>query len=363
MEQSIKNTLGMELPERIKSYRIIKELAAGGDGVVFEALDERAERKVAMKFLRPELARERRQVKRFQNEARTAASIRHPNVVSVHKYGVHNKVPFIIMEHVDGETLREKIRRDGAMDEVNAVDYLFQATIGLAAAAQAGHVHRDIKPSNIMVNKNGRIKITDFGLARSAEYGDALTQPNYIVGTPNFISPEQATQGEVDFRADMYALGATFYYVLTGKLPFPEAMTVTEAIHAHAFEMPKPIKEICPHLSNRLCRIVTKLLAKDPEERYDSYETLLANIEYLKRNLDSEIKSSSPSLPKTSPKVRKRKTYKRKEVRKKLKGSGYQRRIATVQPSSQEENGFGQWVVGLVAAACAFIGVGLTIKL
>ena len=359
MERTIENTLGITLPERIKMFRIVKEVAGGGAGVVFEAYDEKAERQVAMKFLRPELARERRQVKRFQNEARTAASIRHPNVVTVQKYGLHNKVPFIVMEFVDGETLQEKVRRDGAINEVEAVDYLLQAAIGLAAAAQAGHVHRDIKPSNIMISKEGKLKITDFGLARSAEYGDALTMPNYIVGTPNYIAPEQALQDEVDFRADMYALGATFYYVLSGKLPFPEAMTATEALHAHAFATPKALKELCPHLSNRVCRIITRLLAKKPEERYDSYETLIANIEYLHRNLDSEI-SSSTQAAKVVNKVRRQ----RRRTKKKVRRSKFQRRLALVQLApAEEDSGVGHWLVRLVAAACAFVGVGLTVRL
>jgi len=359
------NTLGMELPKRIGHYRLEREIAGGAAGVVFLAHDERLDCKVAIKFLRPELARRKRNVKRFRHEARVAASIKHQNVVGVRRYGEYQKVPFIVMEYVDGSTLNDVVREQGPLDPLTGAECLLQAAVGLAAAAEAGHVHRDIKPSNMMLDASGKVKITDFGLARSIDYESGLTNPNQIVGTPNYIAPEQALRDEVDFRADMYALGASFYFLFTGHVPFEDAQTVTDKLHAHAYGIPRPVAELRPALPARLCRIVERLMAKKPVERYRSYEALIANLEYLVRTMAADSRQaaarpSDPALPKAVVRSG-RHGAETAKVR-------YARRMAAVVTTEshggdgEAAGGWQRWLSKLVAAGCALFTTGLTLS-
>jgi class 3 adenylate cyclase/tRNA A-37 threonylcarbamoyl transferase component Bud32 len=272
--------VGALLDER---YRIARRLGAGGMGTVYEAENVRIGRRVAIKVLHPEFARSRVDVERFQREAQIAVRLGSPHVVEVLDFGrTAEGSLYLVMELLRGESVGARLARDGRLPPERVTDLMRQLLTGLAAAHDAGIVHRDLKPENLWLTAGGggeRLKILDFGIAKVADLpeGAARTQVGLVVGTPEYLSPEQAVGGAVDARSDLYSAGIIAWVLLTGRHPFPRE-SARELVRAHAFEpVPPPDREV-PELAAHpsLLRFVARATEKDPAARAQSAQELLA---------------------------------------------------------------------------------------
>lgn len=280
------------------SYEILAPLGSGGMGDVYRARDRKLGREVAIKVLRPGLASDPERLMRFEQEARTASALNHPNIVTIYEIGEDQGTRYIAMEHVDGSTLRELLA-SGPLPPRKLLDVAKQIAEGLAKAHAAGIVHRDLKPENIMLSRDGYVKILDFGLAKLRPYPSGIdsematsdrveTQEGIIVGTVAYMSPEQAKGLPVDFRSDQFSFGAILYELATGKRPFEKPSTA-ETLLAILREEPEPVASHDPSVPPHLGRILERCLAKDPQDRYDSTRDLSREI--------LGVDSSAPPLP------------------------------------------------------------------
>lgn len=210
----------------IDSFRIVRLIAQGGMGAVYEALDDQLQRKVALKTLLGGFTAEKSEIDRFVREAHAASQLTHPNLVAIYRAGARDGVLYIAMELVPGETLHQLIRRSGFLDPHHAAEIIAGAARGLAHAHEHGILHRDMKPANVIVTTHGEVKVTDFGVAKVAG-GDSLTQSGIALGTPSYMSPEQALgyNDRLDARSDVYGLGAVLYECLTGRPRFTRALS------------------------------------------------------------------------------------------------------------------------------------------
>ncbi len=265
--------------QTVGPYEILEILGGGGMGVVYKARDTRLARIVALKFLPPELTRDRESKLRFEQEARAASSLDHPNLCTILEMGeAADGRLYIAMPCYDGETLRHKIER-GPLSVDEAVDVALQIARGLAKAHRNGIVHRDIKPANLIVTSDGVVKILDFGLAKLAGSA-AISHAGSSAGTPAYMSPEQARGDEVDPRTDLWSLGVVLYEMLTGRRPFRgerEQAVIYSILHEHA----QPLRELRPETPPELARIVERLMAKEPADRYPSDEEAIADLRTL----------------------------------------------------------------------------------
>ncbi len=264
----------------VSHYRIVKSIGAGGMGVVYLADDERLHRKVALKFLPPAVAQDPHARARLMREAQAAGALDHPNIATVYEVGEWNGQLFIAMPYYEGETLRQRIER-GPLAPSDAARIAGQIAAGLAAAHRAGIVHRDLKPANVMLTRDGQVKIVDLGLAKVFSETEAtvtrMTGPGATVGTIAYMAPEQATGLDVDARADIWALGVTFYEMLTGRLPFP-GDTAPAVLLAVASRAPAPIRDVRHDVPEPLTRIVQRALEKDRERRTVTADEIAAEI-------------------------------------------------------------------------------------
>ncbi len=267
---------------RVGPYRLLRAIGGGGGGVVYEALDPRLERRVALKFLPAETALDPSAKERFLREARAASALDHPNIYTVHDVGESDDGRlFIVMAYYRGETLRERLAR-GPLPIAEVETLAAQLARGLAAAHQAGVTHRDVKPANVMLAEAGaghpaQVKIVDFGIAKTA--GDAaLTRTGSSLGSPAYMSPEQARGESVDARTDVWSLGVTLYEAVAGRRPFPGS-DPQAVIHAVLDQEPDPLEDVRPEVPEALARVVARCLAKDVAARYQSVPELLADLE------------------------------------------------------------------------------------
>jgi serine/threonine protein kinase len=253
---------------RIGEYDVLNVLGVGGMGIVFKAYDDTLHRIVAIKVMKPRLASSRRARRQFLSEARAAAAINHPNVVTIHAVGTQQGVPYLVMECIGGTSLRHRVRASGrALEYIEILRISHQVAQGLAAAHEQGVIHRDIKPANIMLEDGvERVKITDFGLALAAMNFSDMTSEEKIVGTPAYMSPEQVRAEVLDARSDLFGLGCVIYAMATGHSPFKGAHTL-EIIRKVSEHRQAPLCELDPPLPRPLSDLVERLLAKAPEDR------------------------------------------------------------------------------------------------
>jgi eukaryotic-like serine/threonine-protein kinase len=265
-----------------KRYVIKRKLGSGGMADVYLAEDQELGRRVALKLLDERHASDEQFVERFRREAQSAAGLNHPNIVSIFDRGRAEGTYYIAMEYLDGRTLKELLVRNGPTPVPIAIDYARQILGALAFAHRNGIVHRDIKPHNIVVGGDGRLKVTDFGIARSGT--SQMTEVGSIVGTAQYLSPEQARGAPVDPRSDLYSLGVVLYEMLTGKVPFT-GDTPVEIAMKHLSQVPKPPSEWREQVPHDLDAVVMRALAKDPEQRYGSAEEMDADLARVARGV------------------------------------------------------------------------------
>jgi serine/threonine protein kinase len=295
--------------QTISHYKIISQLGRGGMGVVYEAQDLTLGRKVALKFLPPDLAREPAALDRFLLEARSASALNHPNICTIHAVENSDGQSFIAMELLEGESLDARLAK-GPLPLDQLLDIGIQLADALDAAHAKGIVHRDIKPANIFLSARGQVKVLDSGLAKLTHKAEAamstlatagptavhLTSPGSTVGTIAYMSPEQARGEELDPRTDIFSLGAVLYQVATGRLPF-EGKTSAVIFHSILEKEPPSVEELNPQLPPKLSEIIGKALEKDRDLRYQSAADLRGDLKRLKRDSESGRKLSAISLP------------------------------------------------------------------
>jgi serine/threonine-protein kinase len=252
-------------------YELEALVGSGGMSSVFRAHDAQLDRRVAIKILHERFAGEGEYVERFRREARLVAQLTHPNIVTVMDRGDDRGRQFIVFEYVEGENLKELIVRGGPLPVPRAVALAVAVADGLAFAHEHGLVHRDVKPQNVLLNTNGAVKVTDFGIARSLEIDHGMTQTGTVVGSGEYLSPEQASGGTVSPATDVYSLGVVLWELLTGRVPFEGENFVAVALR-HVNEAPPDVREVRPDVPPRLAAAVDTALQKDPARRFPTME-------------------------------------------------------------------------------------------
>ena len=264
--------------ERIGHYKIVSELGRGGMGVVFKAHEESLNRFVAIKMLGEHLEEDAEYVERFVREAQSAAALSHPNIVQIYAISEEDGHHYFVMEYVQGTSVQRMIQTKGKLPPAEAARLVIQAAAGLQDAHAQGVVHRDIKPANLMVTDRGLLKIADFGLALMGGAATRLTATGMLMGTPGYLSPEQCLDQSPDHRTDIYSLGVTLFEMLTGTMPF-RADSPLALLRLIVEVEPPEIRELNPDVDDELRDIITRMLAKDREERYPSCTEVIADIQ------------------------------------------------------------------------------------
>jgi Tol biopolymer transport system component len=298
--------------QRISQYEIIAPLGAGGMGEVYLANDTKVGRRVALKLLPRYFTRDQQPVQRFKQEAQAVVALNHPNIVTIYDIGQDKDTHFIVTEFIEGETLRQRAS-DRGLKLSETIEVAIQVTSALVAAHEAGVVHRDIKPDNIMLRLDGYVKVLDFGLAKLLENpvttstDSAIatrilvkTDAGVVMGTANYMSPEQARGNDMDARTDIWSLGVVIYELAAGRLPF-EGTTPTETIARIIEREPSPLARYAPELPAEFERIITKALTKDREERYQTAKDLLIDLKRLKQRLEVDSEIERVRVPDASP--------------------------------------------------------------
>ena len=294
--------------DHLGHFELIEYVGGGGMGRVYRAMDTRLARIVALKILPPDQAADSETVQRFQNEAQSAARLDHENIARVHYVGEDRGVHFIAFEFVEGENIRRLVERKGPLPLEEAISYTLQAVDALAHADARHIVHRDIKPSNLLITPGGQVKLIDMGLARlrqAESMGVDLTSNGVTLGTFDYISPEQARDPRsADIRSDIYSLGCTFYFMLTGRPPFPDG-TVLQKLLQHHGDPPPDVRQVRADLPEQADDILQKMMAKDPDNRYSDPNDLISDLLALAGQLGLQPSGLGGKewLPKPSPKV------------------------------------------------------------
>ena len=268
-------------------YQIIEELGKGGMGKVYKVHDTKIKEKIAMKLVKPEIAKDKKTIERFSNELRLTRKIRHKNICQMFDLGEERGTHFITMEFVPGQDLKGLIRQTGQLAVGTTISIAKQICDGLTEAHKLGVIHRDLKPSNIMIDKEGNVRIMDFGIARSLE-AKGITGAGVMIGTPEYMSPEQVEGKEVDQRSDIYSLGVILYEMATGQTPFKGDTPFTIGVK-HKSEMPKDPKELNAQIPEDFSRVILRCMEKDKEGRYQSAGELLAELGKIEKETSKRI--------------------------------------------------------------------------
>ena len=263
--------IGMMIGDR---YEILEKIGTGGMSDVYKAKCHKLNRYVAIKVLKQEFSENANFVSKFRIEAQAAAGLMHPNIVNVYDVGEENGIYYIVMELVEGITLKKYIEKKARLSYKEAVSIAIQVSMGIEAAHNNHIIHRDIKPQNIIISKDGKVKVTDFGIAKAAT---SNTITSNVMGSVHYTSPEQARGGYSDEKSDIYSLGITMFEMLTGRVPFNGETTVAIAIKHIQEEMPSP-KEFVPEIPSSVASIVLKCCQKSPDRRYQNMEELIADL-------------------------------------------------------------------------------------
>jgi serine/threonine protein kinase len=281
-------------------YELEKLVGSGGMSNVFRAHDRLLERTVALKILHEQYTRDEDYVERFRREARAVAQLAHPNIVTVIDRGEQDGRQFIVFEYIDGENLKE-LSSHGPLDPQDAVRLALQVARALSFAHERGLVHRDVKPQNVLLNDDGQAKVTDFGIARSLDV-HGVTQTGTVLGTSDYIAPEQARGQKVDPKTDIYSLGAVLYELLTGEVPYKGDNFVAVAMR-HVNEPPPSVLEHRPDCSLRLDLAIQRAMAKDPDERFESMDDFCSELEACLAELDGRGEEGATMIvpPKPAP--------------------------------------------------------------
>jgi serine/threonine-protein kinase len=288
----------------VERYEVEELVGTGGMSSVFRAHDRLLDRKVALKVLHRQYSDDEEYVERFRREARAVAALSHPNIVTVIDRGEHEGRQFIVFEYVDGENLKQLIRRRGAAPVATALELALQIARALSFAHQQGLVHRDVKPQNVLLNGDGQAKVTDFGIARSLDVQHGLTQTGTVLGTSDYIAPEQAQGQRVDEHTDIYSLGVVLYELLTNEVPFSGDNFVAVAMR-HINEPPPSLRDKRPDVSPRVEAAVQRAMAKDPDDRFPTMAAFCAELEAcLAEEQGTQV--LQPVRPAGRPRVRRR---------------------------------------------------------
>jgi len=282
-------------------YEVIEELGKGGMGKVYKVYDRKIKEIVALKLIKPEIGLNEKAVERFKNELKFARKISHRHVCRLYDLGEYGLAHFITMEYVEGEDLKNFIRRAGTINTAKTISLAKQVCEGLAEAHRLGVVHRDLKPQNVMIDREGNARIMDFGLARFLDV-DGVTGSGVMLGTPEYMSPEQVDLKEVDARSDLYSLGVIMHEMVTGRVPFSGETPLSIAIK-HKSEKPRDSREINPLVPESLARLILKCLEKDRSQRYQTSDELLQELHRIEQGLPTTIKEISKSEPRGSREI------------------------------------------------------------
>ncbi len=276
--------------KNLGNYKIVSKLGQGGMATVYKAHELSLNRIVALKVLASQLSEDKAYIKRFQREAQAAAQLNHPNIVQIYAIGEEQGVHYFAMEYIKGKSLANIKEEEGVMKPEDAVPIIRQVAEALAEAHKVGLVHRDIKPSNIMIDAAGRPKVTDFGIAYVSYANTKLTRDGSIIGTPEYLSPEQCEGKTVDQRSDIYSLGVTLYELLSGKTPYEADTPVSMLMKIVKGEFP-PLQEVNPNVPESLRAIVDKMMLKDVQQRYQKMEEVITDL--LKLEPGREVPSTA----------------------------------------------------------------------
>ncbi len=289
-------------------YEVIEELDKGGMGKIYRVFDNKIEQEVALKLLRPEIAADSNTITRFKNELKVARNIAHRNVCRMFDLGLEGNAYYITMEYIPGENLKSSIRRMERLTIGKAISIAKQVCEGLSEAHRLGVVHRDLKPGNIMIDSEGNARILDFGIARSLR-SKGMTGEGTMIGTPEYMSPEQVEGEEADQRADIYSLGVILYEMVTGNVPFKGNTPISVAVK-HKLEIPTDPKKVNPLIPEDLNRMIMKCLDKDKRNRYQNVDELFSEL----AKIEKGIPVSEIVKPKKKRKIEKRDSIQRKRT-------------------------------------------------
>jgi serine/threonine-protein kinase len=286
-------------------YELEELVGTGGMSSVFRAHDRLLDRKVALKILHQQYSGDGEYVERFRREARSVATLSHPNIVTVIDRGEHGDRQFIVFEYIDGGNLKRLIERRGPAPVATALELAIQIARGLSFAHQQGLVHRDVKPQNVLLNGDGQAKVTDFGIARSLDVKHGMTQTGTVLGTSDYIAPEQAQGQRVDEHTDVYSLGVVLYELLTTEVPFPGENFVAVAMR-HINEPPPPIRDKRPDVPPRVEAAVQRAMAKDPADRFNTMTDFCRELEACLGELSSAGTQVAPAVRTSHHRARRR---------------------------------------------------------
>lgn len=269
------------LRKTVGPYEVEARIGKGGMGKVYRCKDKKLGRQVAVKVLHDKYGQDEHYQARFRREARSLASLSHPSIAQIFSIDTaEDGSLYIVMEFVEGRSVQEILAEDGRIPVEDSIRFVRQMAQGLQAALDGGLIHRDIKPSNLLARPDGTVKIVDFGLSKEVSKDNTLTEEGIVLGTPHYISPEQGRGKPVDHRSDIYALGATFYHMVTGRPPF-EGKSQVSIIVAHVQDNPDDPRTLCPDLPESLGDVIGRMMARNVADRYDSYDQLVEDLQLL----------------------------------------------------------------------------------